>query len=128
MPLYGFLNLASLLATQVNKAPQHFWLLGIMFSAIHGLVKVAQLANEAKRLCSVPDMGAWADADCLTKTQALDIDCIGMQFQLVQDSLDFFLPASNLSLVGVNDGVAGVISVITLIMAQWTVVGRSMGK
>ncbi|KAG9118463.1 Peroxisomal membrane protein PMP27 [Ceratobasidium sp. 392] len=118
-------------SAKVNKASQRFWLSGILFSIVHGLVKVARLANEAKRLRSISEKGVGADADRLSRAEALDIDRINTRWQLIQDSLDFFLPASNLGLVGVNDGVAGIIGVITSVMAlqlQWKAVGKTMGK
>ncbi|KAG8738511.1 Peroxisomal membrane protein PMP27 [Ceratobasidium sp. 414] len=126
-----FLALPPATATKVNKASQRFWLSGILFSIVHGLVKVARLANEAKRLRSISEKGVGADADRLSRAQALDIDRINTRYQLILDSLDFFLPASNLGLVGVNDGVAGIIGVITSVMAlqlQWKAVGKTMGK
>ncbi|CAE6536706.1 unnamed protein product [Rhizoctonia solani] len=126
-----FLNLTPASSTKVNKASQRFWLSGILFSIVHGLVRVARLANEAKRLRSVSEKGVGADVDRSSKAMALDIDRYSTRYQLIQDSFDFFLPASNLGLVGVNDGVAGIIGVITSLMAlqlQWKSVGKSMGK
>ncbi|KAG9094183.1 Peroxisomal membrane protein PMP27 [Ceratobasidium sp. UAMH 11750] len=126
-----FLALPPTAAAKVNKASQRFWLSGILFSIVHGLVKVARLANEAKRLRSISEKGVGADADRLSRAQALDIDRINTRYQLIQDSFDFFLPASNLGLVNVNDGVAGIIGVITSVMAlqlQWKAVGKTMGK
>ncbi|CAE6491383.1 unnamed protein product [Rhizoctonia solani] len=126
-----FLNLTPATSTKASKASQRFWLSGILFSIVHGLVKVARLANEAKRLRSVSEKGVGADADRSSKAMALDIDRYNTRYQLIQDSFDFFLPASNLGLVGVNDGAAGIIGVITSVMAlqlQWKSVGKSMGK
>ncbi|KAG8724892.1 Peroxisomal membrane protein PMP27 [Ceratobasidium sp. 395] len=126
-----FLALQPTTAAKVNKASQRFWLSGILFSIVHGLVKVARLANEAKRLRSMSEKGVGADADRMSRAQALDIDRLNTRWQLIQDSFDFFLPASNLGLVGINDGVAGIIGVITSVMAlqiQWKAVGKTMGK
>lgn len=123
-----FINLKPDTAQKVNKTSNRFWLAGILLSITHGLLKAGRLANEAKKLRSrsgEKDVGAEADREMRQRT--LDMARSVTRHQFIIDILDVWIPAANLGLVNLNDGVLGIFGFITSVMAlrqQWHIAGK----
>jgi len=101
-----------------------FWLAGIILSLINGLAKANRLANRARALAGPPRTGEkiGSEAERKAALAAAVKERGAVRYQLVVDLLDAWLPATGLGVVNVNDGVAGILGLITSIMAfrsQW---------
>ena len=103
-----FFNLLPSTAQKVNRRAMQFWFTGIVFSIVHGLLKAGRLANEVKQLQSQ----AWAEKSVETerelKLQSLQTAREAVRYQFIMDLLDIWIPATNIGLVGLNDGVLGI--------------------
>lgn len=115
-----FLSLSPETAKKVNLTSQRFWLSGILFSIVHSAAKSARITQEVKKLREVgsvaekdPKDQVYLKAQAATLKKAYAVS----QYQLIQDSLDIWLPVTNLQFVQLNDGVLGIIGTITSIMA-----------
>ncbi|KDQ19927.1 hypothetical protein BOTBODRAFT_152505 [Botryobasidium botryosum FD-172 SS1] len=118
-----FLSMAPDRANRFNKLSQRFWLAGIFFGIINGTFKLRRIASEGRKLrAHYGEKDADGEAERRLNLKALYVEAGSVKYQLVQDLLDIWLPASNLGLVNLSDGTAGVIGFITSIMAlrlQW---------
>jgi len=120
------LRLAPETAKKINLTSQRFWLAGIAFSIAHSLAKVNRLSSETKRLRNAipipsekPEIEA---AERKLKIKALYKESASTNYQLIQDSLDIWFPITTLEFAHANDGLMGLIGVVTSIMAlrlQW---------
>ncbi|KAG1716540.1 hypothetical protein ID866_592 [Astraeus odoratus] len=115
------INLKPSTSQKVTKISNQFWLSGILFSIVHGLLKAGRLATEAKKLRSP---GTWGEKDLADETQrelgllALEKTRADVRYQFIIDIMDIWIPASNLGLVNVNDGVVGLAGLISSIMGH----------
>jgi len=114
-------------ANKVNKTSLRFWLAGIAFSIAHGILKAGRLANEAKALrnSSGEKSSLGDDAAKRARLSVIATQREATRYQLILDTLDFWLPASSLGLVNISDGLAGILGFITSVMAlktQWAAV------
>ncbi|KAF8329148.1 peroxisomal biogenesis factor 11 [Cantharellus anzutake] len=114
-----FLRLDPETAKKVNKTSQRFWLSGILFSILCGLAKTGRLASEIQSLDQSPHSSAKGADDAERKVQirALQAARASARYQLVQDSLDIWLPVTSLELAKLNEGTLGLIGTITSLMA-----------
>ncbi|EJD52146.1 peroxisomal biogenesis factor 11 [Auricularia subglabra TFB-10046 SS5] len=117
-----FVNLTPDKGTKVLKNSLRFWLAGILFSIAQGLLKAGRLANEAKaiKLSEKPVAGEKdiaQEVETGTRLKALTVERKAVRYQLILDTLDVWLPATGLALVNVNDGIAGILGLITSLMA-----------
>ncbi|KZT30519.1 peroxisomal biogenesis factor 11 [Neolentinus lepideus HHB14362 ss-1] len=123
-----FITLKPDTAQKINKTSNRFWLAGILLSITHGLLKAGRLANEAKKLrskSSEKDIGTEADREL--KQRTLELARSGTRQQFIIDILDVWVPAANLGLVNLNDGILGIFGFITSVIAlrqQWHVAGK----
>lgn len=118
-----FITLDKEAAVRVNRISQRFWLAGILFSIGGGLSKYNRQVNSIQELKRVPK-GEKSEAAQVAQDElkVLRTQTSAVRYQLLQDLLDVWLPASNLDYVSVNDGLAGIIGLITSLMAfnlQW---------
>ncbi|KIJ68317.1 hypothetical protein HYDPIDRAFT_124671 [Hydnomerulius pinastri MD-312] len=125
------INLKPHTSQRVTKFSNRFWLSGILLSITHGLLKAGRLAHEAKKLRASE---TWGEKDLGDEAQrevkqlALEKMRADTRFQFIIDILDIWIPASNLGLVNVNDGVVGLAGFVSSIMglrAQWIAVNGS---
>ncbi|CDZ96761.1 Peroxisomal biogenesis protein (peroxin) [Phaffia rhodozyma] len=108
-----FLNLNPDKFARTSKVSQRFWLAGILLSLISSAAGVVKVRKEAKRASLTVDNEKGDGA----RSKALVAQRSALFTQIVQDSLDAFIPASNLGLVELQDGTVGAIGVITSWMA-----------
>ncbi|KAF7789908.1 hypothetical protein EIP86_000856 [Pleurotus ostreatoroseus] len=103
-----FWNFKPSTAARINKLANQFWLAGILFSVTFGLLKAGRLANETKQIQSGPwaEKGVEADRDIKLASIAKARDATRQQF--IIDLLDVWIPATNLGLVNLNDGIVGI--------------------
>ncbi|PCH33514.1 peroxisomal biogenesis factor 11 [Wolfiporia cocos MD-104 SS10] len=103
-----FFNLKPSTAEKVSKNANRFWFAGILFSIVHGLLKAGRLANEAKRLhnAQFSDKGDTADREA--KLKALSVTREATRTQFIVDLLDIWIPATNIGIANLNDGVLGI--------------------
>lgn len=125
-----FIALKPSTAEKVTKTSNRFWLAGILFSITHGLLKAGRLAHDAKKL---RNSGTWGEKDLSDEAQreakqlALESLRTDTRYQFIIDLFDIWIPASNLGLVNVNDGIVGFAGFISSIMglrAQWLAINN----
>lgn len=122
----------------MNLTSQRLWITGILFSIVHSVAKSARITQEIRKLRdsgSVAEKEPNIQAERKVQIAALKKcvfnksllllgGCIGTdvlwaafllrayhssRYQLVQDSLDIWLPATSLEFAHLNDGVLGII-------------------
>lgn len=108
---------------KVAKMSNRFWLSGILFSIVHGLLKAGRLAIEAKELQSpytrlASDLARETQRDL--KQRTLEKMRADVRYQIIIDLLDIWIPASSLGLVNIGDGAVGLAGLITSIMGMRT--------
>lgn len=113
---------------RIGKISNRFWLAGILLNLAHALLKAGRLADEVKRLRSPRGSEKKGDdAERNAKYHSLQAARAALRYQFIIDSLDVWLPATNLGFVHLNDGVLGFTGTVTSIMAlrkQWLSVGQ----
>ncbi|KAI0824197.1 peroxisomal biogenesis factor 11 [Trametes gibbosa] len=117
-----FYNLKPAAAQKLNRRVMQFWFTGILFSITHGLLKAGRLANEVKKLQGQAWSEKSAEAERDLKLHDLQIAREAVRYQFIIDLLDVWIPATNIGLVNLNEGVLGIFGVITSLMAlrqQW---------
>ncbi|KAF5377631.1 hypothetical protein D9615_005293 [Tricholomella constricta] len=123
-----FINLDPETAKRVSKTSSRFWLAGILFSLVNGVIKTARLASEAKRL---QPGKSWGEKDVAEETQretrlnAVKAAQVAARRQFTIDILDVWLPATGVGLTNLNEGTLGIFGLITSILgmqAQWKAV------
>ncbi|KAG8832447.1 Peroxisomal membrane protein PMP27 [Serendipita sp. 399] len=111
-----FVNLVPTKAEKVLKISLRFWLVGIMVG------QAGRLANEAKRLKTPGEKSVGDRVENDTRLKALERERAAVRYQLLLDVLDMWIPATGLGIVNFNDGIIGLLGVVTSIMAfksQW---------
>nr|VWP00842.1 Uncharacterized protein [Ganoderma boninense] len=109
-------------AQKVNKRSAQFWFAGIAFSIVNGLLKAGRLANEVKQLQSQAWTDKGVEAERELKLRGLQTSRDAVRYQFIIDLLDVWIPATNIGLVNINDGVLGIFGLISSLMAlrqQW---------
>ncbi|OBZ78811.1 Peroxisomal membrane protein PMP30B [Grifola frondosa] len=105
-----FITLKPSTSQKVNKLTNQFWFSGLVFSIAHSLLKAGRLANETKALQSNQ---TWTDkgleAEREVKLHHLQVARDSVRHQFVIDLLDVWIPATNIGLVNLNDGVLGIL-------------------
>jgi len=123
-----FFNLSPSTATKVNKYANRFWLTGILCSIVHGLLKAGRLANEAKSIQSgQPWLEKGLEVDSQARLATMTAQRAATRQQFIIDILDLWIPAANLGIVSLNDGVLGIFGLITSVIAfngQWAAVNK----
>jgi len=118
-----FINLSKETKGRIDKVANRFWLAGILFNLAHGLLKAGRLADEVKALRRTKtDEKVGDDAERNAKHHSLQAARAAVQYQFIIDSLDIWIPATNLGIVHFNDGILGFSGTISSIMAlriQW---------
>jgi len=121
-------NLSNATKERIGKISNRFWLAGILFNLAHALLKAGRLADEVKGLRSQRGSEKKGDdAERNAKYHSLQAARAALRYQFIIDSLDIWLPATNLGFVHFNDGVLGFTGTITSIMAlrkQWQLITR----
>ncbi|KAF4623095.1 hypothetical protein D9613_001914 [Agrocybe pediades] len=123
-----FIALSPETAKTVTKRAFQFWFAGIIFSLVHGVLKAARLAKEAKSLQSSRTWGEKdlaAEAGRETRLAAVESARKSNRQQLVIDLLDVSIPATGAGLANVNEGTLGILGLISSLLgakAQWQAV------
>lgn len=120
--------------TRINRISQRFWFSGICFSLISSVSALVRLRAQGRRLAlsrsvnstsntlSDAEKNTGSEADRRAQGQAMLKERAVTLSQIVQDSMDFWIPANNLGYSNLNDGVIGALGVMTSYMAlqqQW---------
>jgi len=116
-------NLSSDNAGKVSKRSYRFWLAGITFSIVNGILKHGRLSKEYHRLRvsanqSEKPLGQEADIQARLGLNKTARDAARRQF--IIDMLDLWLPAAALDIVQANEGVLGILGFITSVLAGMT--------
>ncbi|KZT06820.1 peroxisomal biogenesis factor 11 [Laetiporus sulphureus 93-53] len=122
-----FFNFKPSTAQKVSKNANRFWLAAVLFSITHGLLKAGRLANEVGKLRSAQLTDKGGDADRELKLNAIQKAREVTRHQFIIDLFDVWIPATNIGLVNLNDGVLGIFGLITSLLAlqsQWIAVNR----
>ncbi|KAJ2920301.1 hypothetical protein MD484_g14, partial [Candolleomyces efflorescens] len=120
-----FIKLAPETAKKVAKTSAQFWLAGIGFSIVNGVLKTVRVTAESKKL---RDSRPWGEKDLAdeaareTRLAAVKKARLATRRQLTIDWLDISLPASSIGLVNINEGTLGILGLISSILGaqnQW---------
>ncbi|KAF9270341.1 peroxisomal biogenesis factor [Marasmius fiardii PR-910] len=117
-----FVTLKPETATKVVTISNRFWVAGILFSIANGVAKNSRLAQETKRLHSGAANDLSEKAGRETRLSAVSATRNQTRHQLLIDMLDLWIPATNIGLTNLNDGVLGIFGLITSLLGaqqQW---------
>ncbi|GLB36272.1 putative peroxisomal biogenesis factor [Lyophyllum shimeji] len=115
-------------AQRVTKTSNRFWLAGILFSLVHGVLKLTRLTREAKMLQAGK---SWGEKDVGEETQrearlnAVKAAQAAARTQFLIDILDVWIPATGAGITNINEGALGIFGFITSVLgmrAQWKAV------
>jgi len=125
-----FVRLNPETSQKIQKKSFQFWFAGILFSIINGILKTARLVKEARRLQM---RAAWGEKDLAdeaareTRLNAIKTSRAASSQQLLVDWLDIWIPATGAGLVNFNEGVLGILGLITSLIgvkAQWNAIAK----
>lgn len=114
-------------AASVATLSNRLWVTGILFSIANGVAKNTRLAQESKRLQSGVETDLSEKAGRETRLSAVSVARNQARHQLLIDMLDVWIPAANIGLVNLNDGVLGIFGLITSLLGaqqHWESVNR----
>jgi len=119
-----FITLKPEMSQKVQKISNRFWLAGILFSITHAAFKAGRLTKETREIRSLEEKKLGEENARVSQLRALRTARAATRQQFIIDLLDVWLPASNLGLVNLNDGILGTVGVISSVLAlqtQWRV-------
>ena len=90
-----------------------FWFTGIVFSIVHGLLKAGRLANQVKQLQGQTWTEKSLEAERDHKLRSLQTAREEVRYQFIIDLLDVWIPATNIGLVNLNDGILGIFGLVS---------------
>ncbi|KAF8973908.1 peroxisomal biogenesis factor 11 [Flammula alnicola] len=123
-----FITLAPETAKRMAKRAFQFWFTAIVFSLVHGVLKAARLAKEAKSLRESKVRGEKdlaEEASRETRLSAIETARKNNRQQLVIDLLDIWIPATGAEFLKVNEGTLGIFGLISSLIgakSQWKAV------
>ncbi|GAA5937310.1 Pex11p [Sporobolomyces koalae] len=110
----------------INRRAAKLWFTGISFSLISSVYKLVGL-RKRQALASRPLGDAEKELDRKVQVRQIRTQIEAVRTQLVQDSLDILLPAGTLGYHHLDDGILGIVGVITSLMGLRTQVGKVLG-
>jgi len=123
-----FITLKPETSQKVQKIANRFWLAGILFSITHAVFKAGRLTKETRELRSLEEKNVGEQNARKSQLRALCTTRAATRHQFMIDMFDAWLPASNLGLVNINDGVLGIFGLISSVLAlqtQWLAVNAT---
>jgi len=120
-----FISLKPQVSQKVQRISNRFWLAGILFSITHAVFKAGRLTKEAREIRGQDEKNLGEGHARESQLRALHAMRAATRHQFIIDILDVWLPASNLGLVNLNDGVLGIFGFISSVLAlqtQWLAV------
>ncbi|KAF8271425.1 peroxisomal biogenesis factor 11 [Lactarius quietus] len=112
-----FITLKPVTSQKVQNIANRLWLSGILFSITHAVFKAGRLTKEAREVRDLDEKNVGGDNARESRLRALHKTRAATRQQFIIDILDVWLPASNLGLVNLNDGVLGVFGTISSFLA-----------
>ncbi|KAG9306088.1 hypothetical protein G9A89_015992 [Geosiphon pyriformis] len=104
---------------RINQNAARFWFIGLVFSIIGGLYKLRQISMHEK----ISKHFETADNSLVkNEIKPLSRERKGVREQLIQDCLDLMIPSSSLGYLHLDDGLLGIVGLITSLMGvrnQW---------
>ncbi|KAF8740594.1 hypothetical protein AX14_007976 [Amanita brunnescens Koide BX004] len=125
-----FITLKPETSQKISKKSFQFWFAGILFSIINGVLKTSRMVKEAKRLKATKTWGGKDLADEAareTRLNAIKMSRAATSQQLLVDWLDIWIPATGAGLVNVNEGVLGILGLVSSLIgmkAQWNAIAK----
>jgi len=120
-----FITLKPATSQKVQKISNRFWLAGILFSITHAVLKAGRLTKEMREIRGLDEKNIGEENARKSQLRSLQTMRGATRHQFIIDILDVWLPASNLGLVNLNDGILGIFGFITSVLAlqtQWLAV------
>jgi len=118
-----FINLSPDKAQRVNKTANRYWLSGITLSIINAAFKTQRVTAEISRLKKgALDEKISSVVDREAKLGGLEAAQAATKEQFVIDALDFWIPATAIGLVNLNDGIVAICGFVTSVLSlqgQW---------
>jgi peroxin-11B len=110
---------------KVQKISNRFWLAGILFSITNAVLKTGRLTKETGEIRGLDEKNIGEDNARKSRLRALQTMQAATRHQFIIDILDVWLPAANLGLVNLNDGILGIFGFISSLLGlqtQWLAV------
>ncbi|KAF8481149.1 peroxisomal biogenesis factor 11 [Russula ochroleuca] len=110
---------------KVQKISNRFWLAGILFSITNAVLKTGRLTKETREIRGLDEKNIGEDNARKSRLRALQTMQAATRHQFIIDILDVWLPAANLGLVNLNDGILGIFGFISSLLGlqtQWLAV------
>jgi peroxin-11B len=110
---------------KVQKISNRFWLAGILFSITNAVLKTGRLTKETREIRGLDEKNLGEDNARKSRLRALQTMRAATRHQFIIDILDVWLPAANLGLVNLNDGILGIFGFISSLLGlqtQWLAV------
>ncbi|KAG8864109.1 Peroxisomal membrane protein PMP27 [Tulasnella sp. 330] len=124
-----FVSLKKGTAAKVDLIAHRFWLAAIVFSIGSGASKLNRQVsslNQLKRSSTTSSEKGDDAQPAQDAIRALKVQSAAVRYQLIMDLLDVWLPAAGLGYVGVNEGLASAMGLVSNAMAfnlQWKAAG-----
>ncbi|KAG6842558.1 hypothetical protein C0991_000084 [Blastosporella zonata] len=123
-----FLTLRPDTAKRIAKTSSQFWLAGILFSLVNGILKTVRLAKERKKLevaTSYGEKDISAENQREARLSSVKAAQTLARQQFFIDMLDVWIPATGVGVAHLSEGTLGIFGIITSILgmqAQWRAV------
>ncbi|ORY91643.1 peroxisomal biogenesis factor 11 [Leucosporidium creatinivorum] len=112
-------------AQKIGQRAAQFWLAGISFSILSSLYRLVDLNRREQQARRVGASEKEGDRKVELKTVLAQRSAV--RTQLLQDALDFLLPAGTLGYHNLDDGVLGIVGVVTSIMGLRSQITKVLG-
>ncbi|KAK0554774.1 Peroxisomal membrane protein PMP27 [Tilletia horrida] len=117
-------------AKKISKRAAQFWLLGLSFNLISGSYKTYVL-NQRLVAAKRPRATSEKEAERKVELQQIATEQAAVRYQMLQDGLDWLLPATGTELLNLDEGILGLAGFTTALMGartQWRAVNGAGGK
>ncbi|KAM0788773.1 hypothetical protein ACM66B_002863 [Microbotryomycetes sp. NB124-2] len=111
--------------TKINQRAARFWFTGIAFSivsSVYRLVDLNRREQQARRVRS-----SEKEVERKAELKAVLAQRSAVRTQLLQDSLDILIPSGTLGYHKLDDGIIGLVGVVTSIMGLRTQISKVLG-
>ncbi|KAL9934137.1 hypothetical protein V8E36_007219 [Tilletia maclaganii] len=116
-------------AKKISKRAAQFWLAGLSFNLISGSYKTYVL-NQRQIAARRPRATSEKEAERKVELQQIAAEQAAVRYQMIQDGLDWLLPATGADILNLDEGILGLAGFATALMGartQWRAVNGAGG-
>ncbi|KAE8212696.1 hypothetical protein CF319_g3051 [Tilletia indica] len=117
-------------AKKISKRASQFWLAGLTFNLISGSYKTYVL-NQRSIAARRPRATSEKEAERKVEIQQIAAEQAAVRYQMIQDGLDWILPATGSDILNLDEGILGLAGFTTALMGartQWRAVNGGGAK